>query len=162
MQRGYKLRSVACLAVVSLLVGGSIHAQAQMVETPMHRDDPAHERMHPLNSECSGCHTAGRDTQISTASMLTNRQEVLCVRCHSTSMQKSHPSGLMPRDKKSIPTRYPLDWKGYMTCSTCHEVHSDYPGRLRGNVRGRDMCLSCHSQGFFDSRRDDAAHRIAP
>lgn len=159
MQRGCKL----WLAVLLLLGWGSPYAQMVMPGmSGMHPNDPNHARMHPLNSECSGCHTAGRDTQQGNAAMLTNTQEQLCGRCHSNSMQKSHPSGFTPKDKKSIPVRYPLDWKGTLTCSTCHEVHSDFPGRLRNNVRGRDMCLSCHSQGFFDSRRDDAAHRISP
>lgn len=162
MRRVYRRYTSATLAAFLMLYAGiSVHAQMPM-DPPMHLGDPMHSRMHPLNSECAGCHTAGRDTRPSTAAMLVNTQERLCVRCHANSMDKSHPSGFVPKDKKSISVRYPLDWRGYVTCSTCHEVHSDIPGRLRGNVRGRDMCLSCHSQGFFDSRRDDAAHRIAP
>lgn len=160
MRRGYRLCNVLLVAAPLLLGWKSL--DAQMMMPSMQANDPARSRMHPLNSECSSCHASGRDTQPSTASMLVNSQEQLCARCHSNSMQKSHPSGLIPKDPKSISARYPLDWKGYLTCSSCHEVHSDFPGRLRDNVRGRNMCLSCHSQGFFDSRRDDAAHRIAP
>lgn len=158
MQCGCKLRLLTVF-VASL---GWNAVYAQMAAPPMHDNDPKHERMHPVKVECPLCHIAGEATVPANAAMLLNSQERLCARCHSNSMQQSHPSGLIPKDKTSISVRYPLDWKGYLTCSTCHEVHSDMPGRLRGNVRGKDMCLSCHSQGFFDSRRDDAAHRIAP
>lgn len=162
MQPGYKLWLPFLMVFLILPLGGSAAYAQMMIDPPMHPNDPTHSRMHPLNSACSSCHVSGRDTRPSTAAMLINSQEKLCDRCHANSIQKSHPSGFIPPDKKSIPLRYPLDWRGYLTCSTCHEVHSDMPGRLRGNVRGKDMCLSCHSQGFFDGRRNDAAHRVSP
>lgn len=154
MQRGYSLTAVILVAAPLLLGFGS--------NDPMHPNDPNHSRMHPLNTECTMCHVIGTDLMRGNASALTNTQEQLCNRCHANSMQKSHPSGLIPKNRKAISARYPLDWRGYLTCSTCHEVHGDFPGRLRDNVRGRDMCLSCHSQEFFDSMRNEAAHRLSP
>jgi len=64
----------------------------------------------------------------------------------------SHPSGFAPRIKP--PVDLPLDWKGDMTCSTCHEVHSSKPGLVRGDRRGKALCMACHDAVFFTSMKD--------
>lgn len=89
--------------------------------------------------------------------MLFASQEQLCGKCHQDALQSSHPSGFTPPPGQKIPADYPLDWKGDLTCSTCHEVHSDQPGRLRGTAHGRDFCLACHQQVFFDNMPEGGA-----
>ncbi|MDO8413618.1 MAG: cytochrome c3 family protein [Gallionellaceae bacterium] len=157
MQRNCERRWTVPLLALLLLGSGLTYGQM------MHPNDPTHSRMHPLNTECATCHVSGRDTTASTAATLIGNQEQLCARCHSNSMQNSHPSGFIPPAEYRIPVRYPLDWRGYITCSTCHEVHSDRSYRLRDNVRGRNMCLACHKQEFFEAtRQSGGVHRLAP
>lgn len=158
MQRGFEWPGSLLLATLILL--SPVFTHAQMFQ--MHPGDSAHSRMHPLNTECSICHISGRDTMAGNAGMLTGNQEALCARCHSNSLKNSHPSGFSLPHGYKISTRYPLDWKGNITCSTCHEVHSDLPGKLRDNVRGRDMCRACHNQEFFDNMDKNRAHLLAP
>ena len=143
MKRIFKLRALAPLAAL-LAVGAGAWLYAQIFQP----------RLHPLDSGCESCHLAGADTTPDNAAMLIASQEQLCSKCHPNSLQLSHPSGFTPPPGKTIPASYPLDWKGDLTCSTCHEVHGDLPGKLRGTARARDMCLACHDQAFFDNMRD--------
>lgn len=110
---------------------------------------------HPAGMPCEGCHLAGRAVKPEQAHLLVASQEKLCGTCHQTTNQVSHPSGFTPRSK--LPADYPLDWKGDLTCSTCHDVHGMGPGLLRGTRHGRDLCLSCHDAKFFVRMRDQGA-----
>ncbi len=107
---------------------------------------------HPIGVACSTCHVAGADTHAENAHILVAAQEALCGRCHADAVRVSHPSGFRPN--RALPASYPVDWKGDLTCSTCHEVHGDTPGMLRGSKRGRPLCQSCHDKAFFDGMRD--------
>jgi predicted CXXCH cytochrome family protein len=110
---------------------------------------------HPVNEACVSCHLYGNNTTVANASKLIASQEQLCGHCHANALTMSHPSGFTPASgRKPIPAVYPLDWKGDLTCSTCHEVHSGLPGKLRGAARGPALCLSCHDQKFFDAMID--------
>ena len=142
MRRDCKLGIAIFAALAVLGFGARLYAQM------------SHSGLHPLNESCGGCHLAGDNTTADNARTLVASQEQLCGRCHANALQISHPSGFTPRHGKAIPAAYPLDWKGDLTCSTCHEVHSDLPGKLRGTAAGRDMCLACHEQSFFDKMRD--------
>jgi predicted CXXCH cytochrome family protein len=86
------------------------------------------------------------------AHRLLATQEKLCGRCHRDAVQVSHPSGIPARGP--VPEDYPLDWKGDITCSTCHNVHIGGPGLLRGARRGPDLCMSCHDASFFSTMAD--------
>lgn len=143
MLRAFKLFFSAAVVVSAVLGSGSwLYA---MVSKPL---------VHPLNGDCAGCHMAGVDTTTANAAMLISSQEQLCGECHANALKMSHPSGFTPPPGKIIPSTYPLDWKGDLTCSTCHEVHSDLPGKMRGTLLGRELCMSCHNQAFFDNMRD--------
>ena len=83
---------------------------------------------------------------------MLSTQEVLCAGCHPKSVRISHPSGIVPKFK--LPAEYPPDWKGDMTCSTCHRVHGTAPGLLRSAGRGRALCLACHDTAFFTKMKD--------
>lgn len=107
---------------------------------------------HPSGTDCGACHLAGSNVEQEQASKLVASQELLCVRCHERAVQVSHPSGFAPR--RSLPAEFPLDWKGDLTCSTCHLTHGFEPGLLRGKKRARDFCLACHEQAFFSGMKD--------
>jgi predicted CXXCH cytochrome family protein len=104
---------------------------------------------------CEACHLAGKTVTRDQAHLLVASQENLCGKCHQATAQVSHPSGFLPRIK--LPADYPVDWKGDLTCSTCHEVHGKNPGILRGDRSGRELCLSCHDASFFVRMRDQGA-----
>lgn len=108
---------------------------------------------HLAGMGCGDCHLAGKDVTAAQASKLMASQEVLCgSACHPKAVQISHPSGLVPKAK--LPAEYPVDWKGDLTCSTCHLVHATGPGQLRGDKRGKDMCQACHDVAFFANMKD--------
>lgn len=107
---------------------------------------------HPTKSECSSCHLGDVNVNPAQATKLVGSQEQLCVKCHQAAVKVSHPSGFAPR--RPMPADFPLDWKGDMTCSTCHVTHGAAPGLLRGDKRGKGFCLSCHDPAFFNGMKD--------
>lgn len=106
---------------------------------------------HP-NLECVGCHLAGQGTNAANAMQLTSSQEALCGQCHRGALELSHPSGFRPG--RPLPAVYPLDWKGDMTCSSCHSIHAGKAGLIRGDKTGKQFCLSCHDANFFAQMAD--------
>lgn len=110
---------------------------------------------HPVDMACETCHLAGKSVNPQQAHLLVASQEKLCGSCHQTQRQVSHPSGFVPRGK--LPGDYPVDWKGDLTCSTCHEVHGKTRGLLRGARQGREFCMACHDAAFFVRMRDRGA-----
>ena len=107
---------------------------------------------HPANAGCESCHLAGRATTAEQAHLLVASQERLCGNCHEGASRVSHPSGFTP--SHALHKDYPLDWKGDMTCSTCHQVHGDAPRLMRGSRGGREFCVACHDAQFFVKMRD--------
>ena len=107
---------------------------------------------HLSGIDCGTCHRSGQEVRPEQASKLVASQEALCAGCHPDSVRVSHPSGFAP--KAALPAEYPLDWKGDLTCSSCHQVHGTGHGLPRGGKRGKEMCLSCHHPGFFTNMKD--------
>jgi predicted CXXCH cytochrome family protein len=143
VQRNFKVLLTAG-ALMTVIVGGTWLYAAGVTSA-----------QHPVDEPCASCHLYGNNTTAANASKLIASQEQLCGHCHANALTMSHPSGFTPAsDRKAIPAVYPLDWKGDLTCSTCHQVHSDLPGKLRGAARGPALCLSCHDQKFFDAMVD--------
>ncbi len=114
---------------------------------------------HLEHADCASCHLAGKNVTAQQASMLTASQEALCAKCHPAATQVSHPSGFQP--KKTPPAAYPLDWKGDLTCSTCHDIHGSSPGLMRGAKVGKQLCFACHESDFFAKMRDGGASLMA-
>ncbi len=102
--------------------------------------------------ECQVCHLAGNAVTASNAYQLIDTQERLCKECHIDALAVSHPSGFQAG--RLLPAEYPVDWKGDLTCSSCHLVHSNKPGLMRGGKRGKELCLSCHEIEFFYQMAD--------
>lgn len=141
-------RLVAILALLVLaLIGGS---QANL---------PGSDKTHLVREDCGSCHLGGRSATAQQSGTLVASQELLCGKCHQNAIRVSHPSGFTPRNKP--PAAYPLDWKGDLTCSTCHEPHGASPSLLRGTKTGRELCLSCHDGDFFRRMRDGGASLMA-
>ncbi|MDD5176549.1 MAG: cytochrome c3 family protein [Sterolibacterium sp.] len=113
---------------------------------------------HPSATSCGSCHLVGADVDPVQAAKLVASQEVLCARCHAHALEFSHPSGFSPR--RRLPAAYPLDWKGDLTCSTCHLTHGQEPGLLRGKKRAREFCLDCHDQAFFSTMKDSGTSLV--
>ncbi len=107
---------------------------------------------HLLDQVCSNCHLAGKEVDPAQAGRLIASQELLCGVCHKNVKRMSHPTGFAP--KGTLPAGFPLDWKKDLTCSTCHDVHGTKPGLLRGERRGKDLCLACHDAAFFNGMKD--------
>lgn len=108
--------------------------------------------VHPRQAACESCHLGDKAVAPGQAHLLRAPQEKLCASCHQNANQVSHPSGFTP--KSAVSKEYPLDWKGDMTCSTCHDIHGATPGLMRGERRGKALCLACHEQKFFEQMRD--------
>ena len=144
---GFKL--LAMFAVLAALAAaGALHARFT-----------AGAEQHLGNSDCAVCHLAGKNVTAQQAYMLSSSQEALCGKCHPVVIQVSHPSGFQPKTKP--PAMYPLDWKGDLTCSTCHDIHSHGIGLLRGAKMGKKLCLACHNAVFFSKMRDGGASLMA-
>lgn len=107
---------------------------------------------HPANMACDQCHLARGEITAANAGLLIAGQEQLCRTCHPNAVTASHPSGIKPGHQ--IPADFPLDWKGEMTCSTCHDIHGDEIGLSRVDMAGKALCLSCHDDGFFQRMKD--------
>lgn len=133
---------------VALACGGGLYA-AISSDGPRHLDA----------SNCATCHLAGNRVTAENASTLVASQEALCAKCHLKAIQVSHPSGFAPKSKP--PAAYPLDWKGDLTCSTCHDIHGSEPGIIRGAQRGKELCLSCHDANFFEKMLDKGVSTLA-
>jgi predicted CXXCH cytochrome family protein len=133
---------VIALVLLAMLAGGN-RLYAMLI---------VNSSQHLAKSDCVSCHMAGKNVSQQQAGMLIASQEILCGKCHPTSLKISHPSGFTPLAK--LPDTYPLDWKGDLTCSTCHDIHGSSPGLMRGTKQGKDLCLTCHDAKFFQKMRD--------
>jgi len=109
--------------------------------------------VHPQAMPCNKCHLARGVINQQNAKTLVASQEVLCKGCHQNAITASHPTGLKPIQKP--PEQFPLDWKGELTCSTCHSIHSTEPGLPRVKLMGKALCLSCHTTSFFSRMKDE-------
>lgn len=102
--------------------------------------------------ECGQCHIALPDTGSTTSANLKDSEAELCAGCHRGAVEASHPSEFCPA--RPLPTAFPLDREGRMTCGTCHAFHGETPGLLRTARFGQEFCLSCHELAFFDAMPD--------
>ena len=110
---------------------------------------------HPQGLSCQDCHLVRHNLSKENAYQLIASQEYLCGSCHENALKVSHPSGFNPG--RPLPAEYPIDWKGDMTCSTCHNIHKYSGTSLIGNKTAKTFCLSCHEAVFFDAMVDSGA-----
>jgi len=106
---------------------------------------------HMATTPCTLCHVATEVTSAN-AAVLVASQEKLCGGCHAQAILLSHPSGFAP--KRPLAKEYPLDWKGDLTCSSCHNVHGVQTGLMRTPLSGAVFCQACHEKAFFEKMPD--------
>jgi hypothetical protein len=110
-----------------------------------------HERVNQ-GEGCEFCHATRPDPEKSSDIQdIKFKSDIvlLCIRCHDAT---AHPAGsdhtgvpdadFMEEKKIVIGEGFPLDWKGRMTCATCHNPHAG--GDQRGVVVGMEICSNCH------------------
>ncbi|MBI5492543.1 MAG: cytochrome c3 family protein [Deltaproteobacteria bacterium] len=99
---------------------------------------------HDFRDRCLDCHiTVPEENEKPVA--FKKDISAMCLDCHADEKQLSHPVDVKP--KMSVPAVFPLDWKGEVTCATCHPVHDDGFGtsHLRSKASGPGFCTMCHS-----------------
>ena len=108
-----------------------------------------HVPEHTKQGDCLTCHL-NDPTDLAPGEKLIFIKDLsqLCSDCHPNSATLSHPVGFPVTSR--LPRKFVLDWKGEMTCITCHYFHKDpHPFFLRSSKAGKEFCLQCHDMGFF-------------
>ncbi len=94
--------------------------------------------IHPLKASggrCTACHQPHSSAQ---PALLTQPKDDLCLGCHKTHTQFSHPIGKGVTDPNT---------GGNMTCLSCHGAHgTGHEKTLLGNP-ARGLCIRCHEGG---------------
>lgn len=109
---------------------------------------------HEDAGDCGSCHLNDPQKKRSRGELIYVKDfSFMCDSCHPGAKALSHPVG-MP-GMKGAPSVFPLDWKGQMTCVTCHFFHDDEnPYYLRVNKIRKELCLMCHDMEFFYGMKD--------
>ncbi|MFQ5479890.1 MAG: cytochrome c3 family protein [Thermodesulfobacteriota bacterium] len=98
---------------------------------------------HDFTGSCLDCHIT---RPLAGDRRLTLRKDItqLCNECHKQDDGLTHPVDIKPT--MDVPAYLPLDWRGMVTCVTCHEVHDSGfgPNHLRTNAGGQIFCMLCH------------------
>lgn len=101
---------------------------------------------HSFEGKCQDCHlTVPQQGEKGESLTFTRDITAMCTGCHASTQELSHPVNKKPTMK--VPANLPLDWKGEITCVTCHPVHDEGFGdfRLRSRASGEGFCSLCHS-----------------
>ena len=108
---------------------------------------------HDFGGRCLDCHIS----QPSSDEQMTFSKDIsrMCSGCHSSEQELSHPVDIKPSMK--VPQSMPLDWKGDVTCLTCHTAHKrGYGGfHLRVAASGVGLCVICHGD------IDEQLHKVS-
>jgi len=108
---------------------------------------------HDFEGRCLDCHIS----QPSSEGQMTFSKDAtrMCSRCHSPERELSHPVDIKP--SMQVPGALPLDWKGDITCLTCHTAHKrGYGGfHLRVAASGEGFCVLCHGD------IDEELHKVS-
>lgn len=99
---------------------------------------------HDFEGQCLDCHLT-RPAPRETPRIFTRDISNMCRSCHKNVQDLSHPVDVEP--SMAVPAAFPLDWKGHITCATCHPVHRSGFGysHLRSRATGEGFCSMCHS-----------------
>ena len=80
---------------------------------------------------CLSCHQMHFNSR---KALLSDNEQDVCFACH-----------LETKGKFMLPSHHPLR-EGFMTCSSCHDVHGDQFQDIADGETGRDACLVCHME----------------
>lgn len=111
---------------------------------------------HAFTGRCQECHLGAPNSE-GRKMVFANDISFLCLSCHNDVREVSHPVEMKPT--MDIPEEFPLDWKGEMTCDTCHTAHQAAHGRfrLRSPLLGEGFCKRCHTSLY----EGEGMHRTA-
>lgn len=88
----------------------------------------------------------------------------MCTECHKDALKVSHPVDMLPTMK--VPSEMPLDWRGAVTCLSCHFAHKDGfgPQHIRVKASGAGLCVQCHGEveASLHSASMGTAHVASP
>jgi predicted CXXCH cytochrome family protein len=109
---------------------------------------------HDFGSQCLDCHISKPSSESDPVTFSKNIN-LMCASCHKSEQELSHPVGMKPSMK--VPQSMPLDWKGELTCLTCHTVHKQGFGgfHLRTTATGEGFCVMCHGD------MDEELHKVS-
>lgn len=98
---------------------------------------------HAFDGKCLTCHLT-TPVDAGTSGTFVKDITVMCTSCHRDARELSHPVDVLPKDP--VPVNLPLDWKGEITCVTCHTAHQPGHGghHLRVSAKGPGLCNMCH------------------
>jgi len=122
-------------------------------------------KKHDFEGKCLMCHiTEPAKDAFPRDLIFVDEIDRLCDKCHKINKRKSHPIKVRPG--KDIPLKTHLDKNGFLTCTTCHDVHkeekssisAEITGLTWGHVRGRAFCALCHNKEALGS---DWRHQTA-
>lgn len=103
---------------------------------------------HDFEGKCTECHLTEPDRRggVGDTGIFVRNMSAMCLRCHPSIEELSHPVEVKPSMK--VPKEFPLDWKGHLTCVSCHPAHQKgfFPFRLRVPDFGEMLCSMCHSR----------------
>ncbi len=99
---------------------------------------------HDFKGRCLACHIS-KPSPGDRHPTMRKDITVLCTTCHEQQDGLSHPVDIRPAGK--VPDMLPLDWRGKITCVTCHETHRQGFGRshIRTRLSGQAFCVLCHT-----------------
>lgn len=100
---------------------------------------------HNFDGICLDCHLVEPAPGDGPGTLIADESE-LCLDCHESAREFSHPVDMVPVSA-IVPSSFLLDWKGMVTCVTCHPAHQQGygPYRLRVDAIGERFCVMCHS-----------------
>lgn len=109
---------------------------------------------HDFTGKCLECHIS-QPSAAGGPMTLAKDATRMCAGCHRSSQELSHPVDIKPSMR--VPGSMPLDWKGEMTCLTCHTAHRSGFGRfhLRSAATGEGFCVICHGD------LDEELHKVS-
>lgn len=107
---------------------------------------------HDIAGACDECHVNDPLKALESGDrvLLSTDVDNICTQCHNDDPSLSHPSGMSTN--LPIPAEFPLDWRGQVTCATCHYMHREGKPDLTGYMIrteriGRRLCEACHEGG---------------
>jgi len=102
--------------------------------------------IHDFTGQCDLCHLNRPDGDKKL--LFVRDMEVLCLGCHPGAKSSlSHPSGIKP--SFPLPPEFPLDWRGRMTCMSCHRAHGKDKYLLIVTEKGKAFCMKCHRESIL-------------
>lgn len=99
---------------------------------------------HNFEGRCQSCHLTVPAEGMDPGTFVKDIT-FMCTDCHKDIKTLSHPVDIRP--KGNVPASFPLDWKGDLSCVSCHFAHRQGFGNyhMRVTSTGAGLCQNCHS-----------------